>query len=148
MLVHRPRAVRMHFSGRGRGQALAEFALIVPVFLLILMVAIDFGRLYFLYIGLNGAAREGAAFGANQPAYTSGIADRVKAELGLSPGDSSVTITVSCAAACASQPGNAAPNKITVKVSPTGGFRLLTPVVGGFFGGALSMSASATAVIQ
>ena len=56
-----------------------EFAMILPVFLLILMFAIDFGRLFYLYIGLNGAAREGAAFGANQPAYTSGIGDQVRA---------------------------------------------------------------------
>jgi hypothetical protein len=45
---------------RGRGQALAEFALIIPIALLLLLAVFDLGRAVFLYNGLTNAAREGA----------------------------------------------------------------------------------------
>jgi Flp pilus assembly protein TadG len=48
-------------SRRGtRGQALAEFALIIPVFLLILLAIFDVGRAVFIYNGLTNSAREAA----------------------------------------------------------------------------------------
>jgi len=43
-----------------RGQSLAEFALVLPVFLLILMALFDVGRAVFVYNGLTNAVREGA----------------------------------------------------------------------------------------
>jgi len=45
---------------RERGQSLAEFALVLPVFLLILMALFDVGRAVFVYNGLTNAVREGA----------------------------------------------------------------------------------------
>ena len=45
-------------SGR-RGQTLVEFALILPVFILILVGIFDGGRLVFAYHTVNNAAREG-----------------------------------------------------------------------------------------
>jgi Flp pilus assembly protein TadG len=44
----------------GRGQALAEFALVVPVFLLIIIGIFDFGRAVFANSTMTNAAREGA----------------------------------------------------------------------------------------
>jgi Flp pilus assembly protein TadG len=44
---------------RTRGQTLAEFALILPVFLLVLVGLFDAGRLVFAYHTVNNAAREG-----------------------------------------------------------------------------------------
>jgi len=43
-----------------RGQAVVEFALVVPVFLLILFGVIEFGRAFFVLHLMNNAAREGA----------------------------------------------------------------------------------------
>lgn len=43
-----------------RGQAIVEFALILPVFLLILMGVIEFGRVYNETLIVTAAAREGA----------------------------------------------------------------------------------------
>ena len=40
-----------------RGQALVEFALILPVLALLLMLALDFGRVFFGWVALNNAAR-------------------------------------------------------------------------------------------
>src|SRR5262245_50873139 len=45
---------------RSRGQSLVEFALVVPVFLLILMGILDFGRAVLAYNSLSNAARDGA----------------------------------------------------------------------------------------
>ena len=50
---------------RGRsGQAVVEFALILPVFMLMLFGAIEFGRAYYTLHLLTNAAREGARTGA------------------------------------------------------------------------------------
>jgi Flp pilus assembly protein TadG len=45
---------------RRRGQGLVEFALVAPIFLLILMAVFDFGRGIFIYTSITNAAREGA----------------------------------------------------------------------------------------
>jgi len=45
---------------KGRGQALVEFALVIPVFLLLLVALFDLGRAVFAYNTLTNAAREGA----------------------------------------------------------------------------------------
>ncbi len=47
-----------------RGQALVEFALVAPVMLVIMLLAVDFGRLFFTYVAVNNAAREGAFYAA------------------------------------------------------------------------------------
>jgi hypothetical protein len=49
--------------GTSRGQALVELALIVPLLVLMLAIAADFGRVFTAYITVSSAAREGASFG-------------------------------------------------------------------------------------
>ncbi|HEX5826850.1 MAG TPA: TadE/TadG family type IV pilus assembly protein [Candidatus Limnocylindrales bacterium] len=52
---------RLWRRGRdGRGQALVEFALVIPIFLLVLVALFDLGRAVFSYNTLTNAAREGA----------------------------------------------------------------------------------------
>jgi len=46
-----------------RGQALVEFALVLSVVVMVLLLAIDLGRAYFTYVGVRNAAREAAVFG-------------------------------------------------------------------------------------
>jgi Flp pilus assembly protein TadG len=54
-------SVRSHSAGRrSRGQGLVEFALVLPVALILLLAVFDVGRAVFLYNGLTNAAREGA----------------------------------------------------------------------------------------
>lgn len=55
-------------SGR-RGQGLVEFALVLPVFLLILFGLIDVGRFVYLNSVLSQAAREGARVGAAEASW-------------------------------------------------------------------------------
>ncbi len=58
--------VRQH-RRRSRGQSLVEFALILPILLLLVVSAADAGRLFFAYVTIENAAREGAFFGALHP---------------------------------------------------------------------------------
>jgi hypothetical protein len=53
--------------GSSRGQSLVEFALVVPVLLLIVLFAVDFGRLYMGWVTINGMARVGANYAAQHP---------------------------------------------------------------------------------
>ena len=50
----------MSIRRRTAGQALTEFAIVIPIVLLLLMAIFDMGRAVFLYNGLTNAAREGA----------------------------------------------------------------------------------------
>ncbi len=45
--------------GQRRGQALVEFALVLPIFLLIVLAVFDVGRLVFTYNSITNGAREG-----------------------------------------------------------------------------------------
>jgi PKD repeat protein len=57
--------------GKSRGQSLVEFALILPVLMLILLITIDFGRVYLGWVTLNNAARIAANYAASgQPPLT------------------------------------------------------------------------------
>jgi hypothetical protein len=50
-----------------RGQALVEMAIILPVLLLLLVMALDLGRVFFGWVGLQNAARIGANYAAIHP---------------------------------------------------------------------------------
>ncbi len=60
-------AARPHRSGKSRGQSLVEFALVLPVLLLLVLFALDFGRIYMGWITVNGMARIGANYAAQHP---------------------------------------------------------------------------------
>ena len=51
---------RRSAAPRSRGQALVEFSLVLPLFLLLFMVVMDLGTAVFTYNSLTNAAREGA----------------------------------------------------------------------------------------
>jgi Flp pilus assembly protein TadG len=47
-----------------RGQSAVELALAVPLLVLLLFAGADFGRIFYLSIGVNNAARAGAQYGS------------------------------------------------------------------------------------
>lgn len=47
-----------------RGQALAEFAIALPLFLFLILGIVDFGRMILVHSAVVSASREGARFGA------------------------------------------------------------------------------------
>lgn len=60
------------------GQAIIEFAIVLPVMLLIALGAIDVGRVFFDYIGIRNAAMDGAVYGARHPSDLAGAEQRVR----------------------------------------------------------------------
>ena len=51
-------------AGRSRGQAMVEFTVIIPVFLLVLMTVLEFGLVFSHHVTMEYATREGARMGA------------------------------------------------------------------------------------
>src|SRR6188768_643129 len=59
-----------------RGQALVEFAIVLPLLAVLLVMAIDFGRVFFGWVSLTNAARIGANYAGYTPDLLSKPADR------------------------------------------------------------------------
>jgi Flp pilus assembly protein TadG len=64
---------RLHCLRDVDGASLVELAIVLPLFLLLLFGAVDFGRAYFLATEVAGAAHAGAEYGAQNPTDTAGI---------------------------------------------------------------------------
>jgi Flp pilus assembly protein TadG len=60
---------RTTHSARRRGVAATELGLVLPLLMMIVLGAIDFGRFAYAYIAVTNAARAGAGFGILHP-YT------------------------------------------------------------------------------
>ena len=151
---------------KSRGQALAEFALLVPVMLLLMLLAVDFGRLFFSYISVTNVAREAtnyAALNASDSGYVKSDYDTAAKAAGLQEvnvqeqgGEGTVVVSdpfcftpgVGVSIDC-----NVASNFATgignqVRVSATQDFTFITPVIGGLFpGGKLTLYAETTASV-
>lgn len=80
---------------RQRGQALTEFAIILPVFFLLVAGMIDFGLGIYSDLTLVNAAREGARLGVIDPGNTSAIENRVR-EMASNLDDSRLNVSISC----------------------------------------------------
>jgi Flp pilus assembly protein TadG len=65
----------MNYLGKPKqhGQTLVEFALILPIFILLAVVIFDFGRAVYYYNAIHNAAREGARFGVINPNDEAGM---------------------------------------------------------------------------
>lgn len=73
MFVFRPVPDR-HRRPRPRGQAIAEFAISVPVILLLLLAILQFALLYNAQIGVTNGVRDAARYGSQLIANTDGTA--------------------------------------------------------------------------
>jgi Flp pilus assembly protein TadG len=114
------------------GQSLAEMALMLPVLVVLLLVALDFSRLYYLAMEVTDAARAGAQFGSANGAAaqnTSGIetvACNSMADLSCTPGVNTTALNFcQCAGSSATisctSPGGctAVQNFVTVTATAT-----------------------------
>jgi uncharacterized repeat protein (TIGR01451 family) len=68
---------------RSRGQGLAEFALVLPFLLLVMLGLIEFGYAFAVYTCLFNAAREGTRYGVVNPKDVAGITSRVTQKIFL-----------------------------------------------------------------
>ena len=106
------------------GQGIVELAFALPLLLLIMLGTIDIGRVFYDYVQLRNAVREGAGYGARMPNDTAGIVLRVNRH-GI-PG--STSISVACTGDCTTTSG--VPNGVgTIEVTATHTF---TPVTTAF----------------
>lgn len=68
---------------RTRGQSIVEFALVLPIMLIFLLIAADFGRAYTAYLTVSSSAREGAAYASrSESVNVSDVRNRALDELG------------------------------------------------------------------
>lgn len=61
---------------RQKGQSLLEFALLLPILLILLMGLLDLGRAYYVIVTLEDMAGEGAIYAAMYPDDLEGIRAR------------------------------------------------------------------------
>jgi PKD repeat protein len=132
---------------RTRGQSIVEFALILPVLMLLLLITLDFGRLFMSYISLTNTTRVAANYGSLNPS-----------SFGSPPDTTTYNAVVNRESAglnCKLQPdggGHIPP----IPTYPTGNglsgksvatmtcdFSLLTPFLTNFFGGPLAITSKA-----
>jgi PKD repeat protein len=138
--------VRRATTGQlGRGQSLVEFALILPVMLLIILGGLDFGRIFLGWVSLNNTARVGANYaGSNALLVSSGNAAALASYNRIVQDDAKAT---NCT------PSNPIPSPVyspnasigsTAKVSLSCTFRVITPILSQVLGGTVRVSAAAT----
>lgn len=114
------------------GAQLVEFALVLPLLLLVILAIAEFGFVFQRYEVLTNAAREGARI-AVLPAYvTADVEDRVEAYLTaggvpVAAGNPVVTVTTE-----ATVPPAALVNTRTVTVTYTYSFQFLSAISGWF----------------
>lgn len=100
-----------------RGQELVEYALILPIMMLILMSILDLGRAVYYYSALHNSAREGARYGVINPEDPAGIEAVVRNKaVVLNPTELTVVIIL--------------PDEDTVQVTVTYQFTAITPIAG------------------
>ncbi len=132
----------VHHPDRGRGQALVEFALVVPLFLLLVAGMIDFGMGLSSSITVTNAAREGARLGIITP-NAAAIESRSRA-IALGLDQTRVTVTSSCSRPAGSTPATCtlgtwqSGDSVVVRVDYQ--YRMIWPLA---MGNTINMSSSA-----
>ena len=142
-----------------RGQSFVEFALLLPVMLVLVLGTVDLGRAYFSSVALENAVKEGAFFGAREPecaTTTAACADphnvesRVEVELN---GLTLQSFVAKCFApgttvfTGAGKPLADCDDGDLYYVSSKTPFTLVTPLISSLVGGTLTLSSSSTAVV-
>jgi hypothetical protein len=137
------------------GQALVEFALVLPMFLLLLFGLIDVGRYVYTWNALNQAAREGARYGSVAGWSDScALSRKVCIEQETISRLAGVPATVATATCGRYEPGDPTdlppppismsacrPNDLLTVTAHIDDFTFLTPVIGQMLG---SMSVTGT----
>jgi len=136
-----------------RGQSLVEFALLLPILILLTMAALDLGRLYLGYINLQNMARVASNFAANNS--TAWLANDPVSQATVTKYRNQVLADAQ-ATNCGLVPATPAPPTFSdadgdgystkigdhATVSFTCAFKLVTPFLSGLLGGTVNVSAT------
>jgi hypothetical protein len=129
---------------RRRGQAVVEFALVLPVLILLLLGTVEFGRFFDTYLSLQHAAREGARLyltGASQSVVEARI--RSSAYLVPQSNRSQISITLSRNTYDLRESEDGSKEEISVVgVSLSYPFAFVFPFLGAIFGNPVTVSVS------
>jgi len=108
VLIRRRLRSRRRLGGDDRGQALVEFALILPILLLLLIGLFEFARAWNVYQVVTDAAREGARKGVLDDGQGNAEAEAVVRQAlangRVNPNAAGVTISVTGANSMTGQP--------------------------------------------
>ncbi len=128
-----------------RGQSVVEFALVLPVMLLIVMMGIDFGRVFLGWINLNNTARIAANYAAtNATLMAAGNPGAEAAYQSLVSKDLAATNCTPSPFPDPTFPDVPNPTDLGKRahVEVTCQFAILTPIIGNILGGTIAVSAS------
>jgi Flp pilus assembly protein TadG len=145
--------------GRRRGQSLAEFALIVPILLLGVMVLLDFGRVVYAQATINESVRQAIRTGEvgarhNQSKYDAIRAAARNAAPGVPMSDGDITgqsgacptVDTKSPATCFYPDGILASDRVVVRITVS--MSLLTPIISQVVGNSITLSADAVGWVQ
>jgi hypothetical protein len=139
------RKARVHHPG----QSLVEFALILPLFVLMVVGIFDLGRAFFSSITITNAAREGARFGTLNADQSVLICQHALSEVrnqGFDLDDLVITIacddTLTCSNALIPPPMNPAGCNRGQPITVTASYTFDELVLGFFFPGGIHMQRS------
>jgi Flp pilus assembly protein TadG len=141
----RLRGRRQAGQRRGRGQSLVEFAIALPVVMLMLLFGLDFGRVFLGWVTLNNAVREAANFAALNPtAWTAPGNPTVQAEYArlVAAESGGINCTLPSPLPDPTFPsGTAIGSPAVVEISCR--FSLITPLISAVVGNAINVTSSA-----
>jgi hypothetical protein len=145
--LSRPR----HQQGRTRGQSLVEFALVLPVMLVLVLFGIDFGRVFLGWVQLNNVVREAANFAAENPTAWNTVNPNTSVQAEYRTLVQNEATSINCTLPSpipdptfsgGSDATQTIGTPVYVRIPCT--FTFITPVIGGLFGGSLPVAASAS----
>ena len=111
--------------GNEAGQAIIEMMILLPVFLVLMIGTVEFGRLAYAYIEVADAARAGAQYGAQNRATASDTAGMQQAALNDAPDVHGITLTPAPTHFCACSNAPATTVSCTAIPACTGNNRLI-----------------------
>lgn len=146
---------------RTLGQSLVEFGLVLPVLMLIFAAAADFGRIFYGYVALENAVKEGALYGARYPLCADSstlcpdpdnVRWRVEEEAATvrNPNGSKLTPTSQCLSATTGTAYSDLRDCVagdTYVVAASYRLNLITPILGSVMGDGFTLTSRATAVV-
>jgi Flp pilus assembly protein TadG len=127
---------------RSRGQALVEFGLVFPLFVLLVAGMIDFGIGLYSYMTIINAARDGARLAATACEGTA-CSGAVGARVTASAGGLAPTVTVTCSPGLLDCSDAKKGDIVTVTASYT--YKMIWPLT---FGTQIPMSSSVTFMVE
>lgn len=140
---------RRRSRSRSRGQSLVEFAVLMPIFAVILLGLLDFGRVIYAQNTVSEAAREASRVGSVGATATSSKYSAIRdAAITRAPGVGLTTADVE-GGTCTDcfYPDGAIPGgRVVVKITKP--VQILTPIISQIVGGSFTVTSTSRGFIQ